>query len=225
MRSWVRACVGIALAMMTALPCVAQSVATPAKHTLETLPGKASAREIASFRDEKRTFLKGFPIGGPSMSGLTKALVLADAGLVDDLVALARDGNALQRGAIGAGLGQAVREIAPVDRALADEIARKIAGSGLADLLAGYSVGQGDVPTLAVSAATAATPASGLSAGFVSGFGAAVPSNVYGNSSRALHNSHESGSTSVVNQHLTGWVRFGGATISCTASVSRRNGC
>ena len=212
----------IAAAAYTAsgMPVLAQGVpAVGASTTLASLPGKASNRQIEDFKASRSAFLRANPIGGPQMSSITKALTLADPNLVDDLLAAASDGSALQRAAIGSGLGQAVKAIAAVDRPLADSIAAKIAGTGLADVMAGYSAGTSDVQTLATGGAGGGGGGGGGAGvggpvgGFLLASGGGRPSSEYGSSSTG-----NSGQNTVFGSN-------GSGSVACTASVSPRRRC
>ncbi|MCO5091021.1 hypothetical protein [Bosea sp. (in: a-proteobacteria)] len=210
--------VAIAAVALTAggVPAFAQGA--PAV-TLASLPGKASSRQVEDFKANPAAFLRANPIGGPQMSAITKALTLADPGLVDALLAAATDGSALQRAAIGSGLGQAVKAIDPADKALADAIAAKIAGSGLTDVMAGYSAGISDVQTLATGGGGggggggAGAGVGGPVGGFMMASGGGRPSTGPGSSftgNNGQHTTYGSGNRGYV---------------ECTESVSPRRRC
>lgn len=211
--------VAIAAAAYTASGMLAFAQGAPAvsaSTTLASLPGKASNRQIEDFKASRSAFLRANPIGGPQMSSITKALTLADPNLVDDLLAAASDGSALQRAAIGSGLGQAVKAIAAVDKPLADSIAAKIAGTGLADVMAGYSAGTSDVQTLATGGAGGGGGGAGVGGpvgGFLLASGGGRPSSEYGSSSTG-----NSGQNTVFGSN-------GSGSVACTASVSPRRRC
>ena len=134
----------------TPAPSVA-SPATPPKACAKQfdLLGKASTQQLAKFRTDPKGLLATASIGGLQMSSEVKALTLADPeDAVDALLTNAHSANSAQVAAIGTGLGLAMKLIKTVDQACADEIAQKIAGSGLTDLLAGFKLAAADTQQL-----------------------------------------------------------------------------
>jgi len=182
--------------------------------TIAGLPGKASTKQLSEFKAAPGGLLKAFPIGGAQLSSLIKSLVLADPSVVDELAKLAPSGSALQRSAIGTGIGQAAKAISPADKALADDIARKIAIAGVSDLLAGYAAGQSDVQTLAVGGGAAG-----------GGFGVGGPTGGFPLSGGVGRPSTGPGSVAFTNSGQLPRNTYAGGGVNCTESFSPRRRC
>jgi hypothetical protein len=182
---------------------------------IQNLPGKATDKQMADFKSNPQTLLKGNAIGGLQMSSEVKGLVLADpAAAVDAVLVQAKAANSAQAAAIGTGLGQAVKLIAAVDKALGDDLARKIAAAGSAELLAGYTLGTSDIQTLAVGPGVGAAIGGGLG-GPVGG--------VVGTSVGSTARTSAPGSFNFANSAAT--FNFAGASVLCSTSVSPKKTC
>lgn len=220
--------IGIVLAIaqpIISLPAIAQTVPSPAKPTDSSmvgacgrpvnLPDKLPTTAVDKFKSNPSGLLKKNPIGGLELSSEVKGLVISDpASSVDVLLEAARSSNSTQAAAIGTGLGQAVKAIMAVNNVCADDIARKIAGVGLTDVLSGYNLVQVDAQTLLI----------GSNESLGGGIGGAV--NEAGNSSTASASgatTSASGSASTANTAET--FSFSGSTVTCTTSVSPRRRC
>lgn len=174
-------------------------------------PDKLPGAQVSDFKSNPQGLLKSNPVGGLQLSGEVKGLTMSDpSAAVDALLEVARSANSTQAAAIGAGLGQAVKAILVVDRACGDDIARKIAGSSLNDLLTGYNMAMADTPMLF----------SGGADSVGGGFGGVV--NGTSGSSTGTTTS-ASGSVSRTNAAET--FSFSGSSTTCTTSVSPRRTC
>lgn len=177
-----------------------------------TLPDKLPAAKLSDFKSDPNALLKGNPIGGLQLSGEVKGLTVTDPNAaVDALLDVARSANSAQAAAIGAGLGQAVKAILGVNKACGDEIARKIAGSALNDLLTGYNMAMADTPMLFAGG--------GESAG--GGLGGVVN----GTSGSSSSGATTSATGSTIRTNTAETVSFSGTTITCSTSVSPRKKC
>ncbi len=184
---------------------------------------RASERQVAEFKENKPRLLKANPVGGVQLTMEVKALILADPSLVQDLLALSKQGNNPQAASIGAGIGQAVKALSstsnPEDKKLADAIAAA-AATGSAETLAGYAVGSGETPTYAVTG--------GGQGGFGGGFGGGTGGAVASSSPFSLGGSARSSQTAgsaFTNSAPTFSFSFGGASATCTTSVSPLRTC
>lgn len=193
--------------------------ATPDLAGLLALPGRATEKEVADYVADNKSILTQNPLGGPSLVASVKALVLADRSLVDGLIALAGRANRSQAIAIGNGIGQALKLIKPFDAAWADQTAKKIALGTNGDLIAGYAIGVGEVPTLQARAG------GGLGAfTFSTSIGASPASNPYAGFATLNTTSPVTtftGSSSVNTTSIT----LGGTTVVCVLSVSPIRRC
>jgi hypothetical protein len=199
---------------MVAVPAMPVAAATDPSPAMQNLPGKASARQVTDFTSNPDGLLKGNPIGGLQLGAAVKALTLADPDpVVDDLLNLLKTANSAQTAAIGSGLGQAIKAIQAVDKALADELAKKIAGSGSPELLAAYNLGTSDIQTFAVG---------GPGGGVGGGLGGAVG----GTSTNSGTGSHSTAPGNFNTGNTASNVSFtGGSSVSCTRSVSPKRTC
>jgi hypothetical protein len=176
-----------------------------------SLPGKLPAAKFSDFKSDPNALLKGNPIGGLQLSGEVKGLTVTDPNAaVDTLLDVAHAANSAQAAAIGAGLGQAVKAILGVNKACGDEIARKIAGSTVSDLLTGYNMAMADTPM--------------LFAGGGEGIGGGVGGVVNGTSGLSS-GATTSASGSTIRTNTAETVGFSGSTITCSTSVSPRKKC
>lgn len=176
------------------------------------LPDKLPAADLSDFKSDPSGLLKDNPIGGLQLSGEVKGLMVTDPNAaVDALLEVARSANSVQAAAIGTGLGQAVKAILGVNKACSDEIARKIAGSALSDLLTGYNMAMADTPMLFAGGSDAVG----------GGLGGVV--NGASGSPAAGATISARGSTSHTNTAETD--SFSGSTITCSTSVSPRKKC
>lgn len=175
------------------------------------LPDKVPAAQLSGFKSDPNSLLKSNPIGGLQLSGEVKGLTVTDPNAaVDALLDVARSANSAQAAAIGTGLGQAVKAILGVNKACGDEIARKIAGSALSDLLTGYNMAMADTPLLLAGGGDAGGGGLGGVVNGTSGSSAGATTSASGSTSRT--NTAETAS-------------FSGSTITCSTSVSPRKKC
>ncbi len=180
----------------------------PTPSALDIASSKASEKQVAEFKADEALLLRANPIGGMQLSLIVKALVLADPSLVDDLISLSKKANSPQAASIGAGIGQAVHALEAIDKALADRIATKVASDGSPDLLAGYTIGASQTPTYAVGGG------GGTGGSINSSNGSA------GGGSRA----YQQGTSSYISSIPPNY-SFGGATVTCSGSVSPSRSC
>lgn len=205
-------------------PVLAQTVPPPAQGAKAPavgacggkidLPDKLSAAKVDDFRSDPQSLLKHNPIGGLALSSEVKGLTITDpASAVDALLDAASSSNSMQAVAIGTGLGQAVKAMMGVDKACADEIARKITSVGLTDLLSGYRMAQADTQAFLT----------GADEGIGGGLGGAVNGSSTASTGSSGATSRAGGSTSTSNSPET--FNFSGSTGSCSSSVSPRRRC
>ncbi|HBF31088.1 MAG TPA: hypothetical protein DDW73_15945 [Rhizobium sp.] len=169
---------------------------------------KFSGAQFSDFITNPQALLKRNPIGGLQLSGEVKGLTVTDPlAAVDALLNIARSANSAQAAAIGSGLGQAVKAILAVDKSCGEDLARKITGSGLEDLLTAYNMAIAETPML-------------LDGGSGGGVGGVV--NGTSSSSTGVTTS-AGGSTSHTNTAET--FSFSGSTYTCSTSVSPRRKC
>lgn len=211
---------GFSAAQVISWPAIAQTASPAAAGAASggacgrplDLPDKLPAGQAADFQSNPQGLLKRNPVGGQELSGEVRGLTVTDpSAAVDALLEVARSANSMQAAAIGAGLGQAVKMIMGIDKSCGDDITRRIAGSGLSDLLTGYNMAMADGPMLFV----------GPSDGGGGGFGGVVDET--SSSSSAGATTSEGGSTSHTNSADT--VSFSGSAITCSTSVSPRRQC
>ncbi|NKJ40310.1 hypothetical protein [Rhizobium sp. SG570] len=207
------------VAQAVSLPAMAQTASSAAAggacSRAYNLPDKLPDPQVSDFKSNPQGLLKSNPVGGLQLSGEVKGLTETDpSAAVDALLEVARSANSTQAAAIGSGLGQAVKAILAVDKLCGDDIARRIAGSGLGDLLTGYNMATADTPMLFAGAADGAGGTGGGLGGVVNG--------TSGGSSVGATTS-ASGSISHANTAET--FSFSGATITCSKSVSPRRTC
>jgi hypothetical protein len=176
------------------------------------LPDKVPGVQVSDFKSNPQGLLKSNPVGGLQLSGEVKGLTVSDpAAAVDALLDVARSANSTQAAAIGSGLGQAVKAILVIDKACGDDITRKIAGSGLTDLLTGYNMAMADAPMMFVGAADGAG----------GGFGGVVN----GTSGSSSTGATTSANGSSIRTNTAETISFSGASTTCTTSVSPRRTC
>lgn len=201
-------------ALMASVPATTYAETTGPNNVVLNLPGKASDKQLADFKANPGSLLKGNPIGGLQLSSEVKGLALADpSAVVDALLAQAKSANSAQAAAIGTGLGQALKLIQGVDKTLSDDLARRIAAAGSVELLAGYNLGTADVQTLSVGPGVGAAIGGGLG-GPVGGV-----TNTGSNTARTT----APGNFNTANTAAT--FSFSGATVTCTTSVSPKRTC
>lgn len=178
----------------------------PRPSALDIASRKASEKQVADFKADETLLLKANPIGGIQLSTMVRALLLADPSLIDDLILLSRKGNSPQVASIGAGIGQAVNALEAIDKALAEQIAAKVASDGSPDLLAGYTIGMSQTPTYAVGGG-----------GGGGGTGGSVNATSYGGGGGSR--SDQQGTSSYLSSGSPSY-SFGGASVTCSGSVS-----
>jgi hypothetical protein len=185
------------------------------------VPDKLPGAQVSDFKSSPQELLKSNPLGGLQLSDEVKGLTLTDpVAAVDTLLDVARSANSTQAAAIGAGLGQAVKAILAVDKPCSDDIARRIASTGLSALLTGYNMAMSSTPTPLSSA-----DSGGFSGGSGGGGGSGGVGGVVNGTSglAAGATTSASGSTSDANTAET--FSFSGASITCSSSVSPRRTC
>lgn len=182
------------------------------------LPGKLDGKRVNDFKSDPKGLLTHNPIGGLQLSSEVKGLAISDPSAgVDTLLEAAKSGNSAQAAAIGAGLGQAVKAIAGVDKVCADDIARRIAGTGLSDLLTAYNLAQTDSSRSLLVGSDV-----GAGAGVSGGYGGAV--NTTNGVAAGGHTSAASAG-STIHTNTADAFSFSGATVTCSTSVSPRRQC
>lgn len=214
--------IGISASVFTqafSFPALAQNAPSAASGGacggLYNLPDKLSAPQVSDFKSNPEALLKRNPVGGLQLSGEVKGLTETDpSAAVDALLEVAHSANSTQAAAIGSGLGQAVTAIMSVDKLCGEDIARRIAGSSLSDVLTGYNMATSDTPILFAGGADGGAGTGGGLGGVVNG--SSSDSSVGATTSA-------SGSTSHTNTADT--FSFSGSTITCSTSVSPRRTC
>lgn len=213
---------GISASVLTqafSFPAVAQNASTAVSGGAcggsYNLPDKLPGQQLSDFKSNPEALLKSNPVGGLQLSGKVKALTETDpSAAVDALLEIARSANSTQAAAIGSGLGQAATAIMAIDKLCGDDIARRIASSGLSDVLIGYNMATTQTLMLSASGADVGAGVGGGVGGVVNGSRGA-PS--VGATTSA------SGSSSHTNTADT--FSFSGSTITCSTSVSPRRTC
>jgi hypothetical protein len=184
----------------------------PSSSSPSSVVAPASERLVAEFKGNKLSLLKANPVGGIQLTMAVKALVLADPGLVQDLIALSKQGNNPQAASIGAGIGQAAKALFSTgnleDKKLGEGIAAAVA-TGSAEMLAGYAVGSGETPTYQVASGGRASFGGGFS-GTGGAVGTGPSSFVFGGSAM----SSQTAGSSFTNSAPTFSFSYGGATAS-----------
>jgi hypothetical protein len=191
----------------------AVSIATACGHSLE-LPDRISADKMAGFTSDPQGILKANPLGGQDLSGAVKSLTITDpVSSLDAILDVARSSSASQATAIGTGLGQAVKAIMGVNKTCADQIAQKIAGTGMQDLLNGYRLGQIDLQGLRIDTEEVGEE----------GVGGAV--NGVSNTSSAAASTLTKAGSSLYTTNTPDGSGLSGSSSTCRSSVSPWRNC
>ncbi len=121
----------VALAAMAAFaPSVGAQVASP--------PHALARATIDRYESDPQALLSDFSAGGLALSSRVRALVMSDPKAVTTLIALARTANDAQKAAIGAGLAEAAKALAPTDPQAAEAIRLQVAQSGIDVLVTAF---------------------------------------------------------------------------------------
>lgn len=128
-------------------------------------PAKMSDSDIAAFIANPNGLLAEFPSAGLPMSSKVRALTGSSTAALDPMVALAKQANAPQKSAIGAGLARAAKscQVTTPDYALL--IQQKVAAANDKDLTTAFAAGMNDVQTASLGGTGAGAGASGISGG------------------------------------------------------------
>ena len=205
----------------------------PSVHVEAQAPGGANSRppaiepviskllnsEIAAFKANPRSLLATYFSAGLPLSTRTRDLILTDNGLIDTLIDVAKNGNASQQAAIGAGLAQVAHIIARNNPQLAAALQQKIAESGLPQLITAFVAGSKELETTAVGGGGGGS--GGGSGGQVGGVG--LGSGSGGGSSGGASESTPNPSSDISPPGFSGFANTagtGGATTTTRYSVS-----
>ena len=120
----------VALAAMAAFRRCRAQVASP--------PHALARATIDRFESDPQALLSDFSAGGLALSSRVRALVMSDPKAVTTLIALARTANDAQKAAIGAGLAEAAKALAPTDPQAAEAIRLQVAQSGIDVLVTAF---------------------------------------------------------------------------------------
>lgn len=93
---------------------------------------------ITQFKADPQSLLTTYASAGLPLSTQVRGLVLTDPSTVATLIDLAENANDAQKGAIGAGLAEAVRILAATNPALTAQIRRAVAQSRLGPLITAF---------------------------------------------------------------------------------------
>jgi len=220
MRSWTgllaqAATVAVLTALAGAAPTVAQQV-IPVNAPTAGPAARASDKQVADFKANPASLLRGNPLGGLQLSALVKSLVLADPSLADTIIGLAPQGNSMQVPSLGSGIGQALRILQGVDAKLAQSVQEKAIATKNEALIAGLEAGLKDTQTFSTGAGGGFGGVSGGGSGPVGGVGTGSG----GSGNYVSQPGSFSLSNSGYNQTFSS-----GASVTCTRSVSPRRNC
>lgn len=200
--------------VLASLPALAQGTAAPSGFI------KLPPAVIAEFKGGASKFMDNYKSGGLPLTNQVKNLVLSDSTTLADILTAAKSTTSVQNAAIGAGLAEAARAIAPTNPQLATEIQTQVVASGLADLLAAYTA-------VSNSTVTAATGGGGGGGGGGAGGGVGGPvggvlNSDGGNNGSTTAASSSSATNSAFSSGISpgGSPPSGGSTTATTTSVS-----
>jgi hypothetical protein len=103
-------------------------------------------QQVNQFLNNPSAILTANPQGGGKLIGAIRDLMLADPTALKTVIGLLANANAAQQQAIGMGLGQAAKVLAPTNPAAAAEIQTAVAASGLKLAVEAYQTEVGDLP-------------------------------------------------------------------------------
>ncbi|GGE00994.1 hypothetical protein GCM10011390_19810 [Aureimonas endophytica] len=138
-------------------------------------PAKLSDREVSDFLARPASVFEDYGSNTLSLSNRFRALAGSDRRTIDPIIALANGASAVQKAAIGSGLGRAAFACSKVDAVYAADIQSKVADINLPELLTAFVTASNDIQVAAIGAGGggAAAGASGLSGGGIAGPGSA----------------------------------------------------
>jgi hypothetical protein len=179
---------------------------------------KSSDAALSRFRENPAALLTTNSFAGLFLISEVRGLLIADPGLVVTLIEVARNGNDVQKAAIGAGLAQASRTLARNSPELAVAIQRAVAQSGILPLIAAYIAGSGDVATGAIGGGVGGGAEAGGGGGPMAGAGSSASPT--GGVRLAPNISTTDAGFARNSAPGAGAFANGGATIAITTSVS-----